>query len=293
MKFFSRVETKTNKTNEDGASRRWKSTLVVALAAFSCVGCVGRKQYAINEAILISERRQLEDEIYRLQFELRDALEENERLRQEAGGAASVPASRTRAGAGATDAFFPGLDASQTLTTGGLRKVETSAATAEVAPRTTAPVLRTDGAENAPTTEGAVETLPDYVPIPVSSKQPVRTSRTSQSARRSQTAQSVQNAWSRQTAPIAQTVQNAQDVATAPQTAGKTFGVRRDVVVASGEKSETRVEPVVPVAASTASAAKNENVVSSVFVDSAQGGKKATTATGTRTDGAAWSPLAR
>ncbi|MGI6402573.1 MAG: hypothetical protein ACOX0A_10830 [Thermoguttaceae bacterium] len=53
----------------------------IAVVATSLAGCTTRRQYAINESILISERRQLEDEIYRVQFELRDALEENARLR--------------------------------------------------------------------------------------------------------------------------------------------------------------------------------------------------------------------
>lgn len=56
--------------------------LTFALAA-NLLGCTSRRQYAVNETVLISERRQLEDEIYRVQFELRDALEENERLRAE------------------------------------------------------------------------------------------------------------------------------------------------------------------------------------------------------------------
>ncbi|MBR4833847.1 MAG: hypothetical protein IKU86_05880 [Thermoguttaceae bacterium] len=280
MKFFSRVETKINETKDGGdAPRRWKSTLVVALAALSCVGCVGRKQYAINEAILISERRQLEDEIYRLQFELRDALEENERLRQERGGAASVPASRTRAGIGATDAFFPGLDASQTQTrtTGGVRKVEATAATADVAPRTTAPVLRTD-AETAPSIQGEVETLPDYVPIPLSSTrnaasvQGLRTARTSKTDSRRLYA----------------------TASTAPQAAEKTFGVRREVGATSiPTASESAAIRVAPVAASTTGTAKSRSVVSSVFVDSPQEKSQTAKTAEPRSDGAAWSPLAR
>lgn len=55
---------------------------MVAALALSSLGCTTRKQYAINEAILISERRQLEDEIYRTKFELRDALRENEILHE-------------------------------------------------------------------------------------------------------------------------------------------------------------------------------------------------------------------
>ena len=67
--------------------KRSKQFGLLVVAALTCVvatslvGCVSRRQYAINESILISERRQLEDEIYRVQFELRDALEENEQLR--------------------------------------------------------------------------------------------------------------------------------------------------------------------------------------------------------------------
>ena len=167
MEFFFRVVTKFEAFANVALNRsRLRGALIVALAGLSCVGCVGRKQYAINEAILISERRQLEDEIYRLQFELRDALEENERLRQELGGGA------TPAGAKTNDAFFPGLGATQTRrqTTGG---VQTTSATARP---TSAPVLRTDlapqSAVSAPATGEAVETLPDYVPIPMTSTRP-------------------------------------------------------------------------------------------------------------------------
>jgi len=63
---------------------RWNRYGALIGAALFCVaatsGCTTPRQYQINESILIGERRQLEDEIYRLQFELRDALAENERL---------------------------------------------------------------------------------------------------------------------------------------------------------------------------------------------------------------------
>ena len=236
MKFFFRVATKTKAfANVDSKGTRFRGALIVALAGLACVGCVGRKQYAINEAILISERRQLEDEIYRLQFELRDALEENERLRQELGGDeaenANVPTSRTRTRgrAGANDAFFPGLDAAQAplRTTGGLRQVQTTS--------TTAP----QNADAAPATGEAVETLPDYVPIPVTSTRP--------GAARTRTANGVRT---------------AQNVGVG----AKTLGVRREL---NGGR-------VAPVAASTAPEANGGNVVSSVFVDSPSSKESAT-----------------
>ncbi|MBR2005935.1 MAG: hypothetical protein IKK39_14285 [Thermoguttaceae bacterium] len=236
MKFFFRVVTKTTVAANVVANRaRFRGALIVALAGLACVGCVGRKQYAINEAILISERRQLEDEIYRLQFELRDALEENERLRQELGGDeaenANVPTSRTRTRgrAGANDAFFPGLDAAQAplRTTGGLRQVQTTS--------TTAP----QNADAAPATGEAVETLPDYVPIPVTS--------TRSGAARTRTANGVRT---------------AQNVGVG----AKTLGVRREL---NGGR-------VAPVAASTAPEANGGNVVSSVFVDSPSSKESAT-----------------
>ncbi|MBQ9799554.1 MAG: hypothetical protein IJO40_06395 [Thermoguttaceae bacterium] len=254
MKFFFRVVTKPE-SRSNGVSKRLRRqvALSVALAALCVVGCVGRKQYAINEAILISERRQLEDEIYRLQFELRDALEENERLRQELGGDAATgansPASRTRARANSNDAFFPGLDATQTRrqTTGGARQIQTTSAN----DATSAPVLRTDrapqNAESAPATGEAVETLPDYVPIPVTSARP--------GASRTKTASGVRTA---------QNVRNA----------GKTLGVRREL---NGGR-------VASVAASTAPEANGGNVVSSVFVESPSSQAK------TRSE--SWSPLA-
>lgn len=259
MKFFFRVVTKTAAVANVAANRsRLRGALIVALAGLACVGCVGRKQYAINEAILISERRQLEDEIYRLQFELRDALEENERLRQELGGdeaSASSPASRTRTGA--NDAFFPGLDAAQAplRTTGGVRQIQTtSASDARPARPTTAP----QNADAAPATGEAVETLPDYVPIPVTSTQP--------SASRTQDAQTARNASSVRDGKT-RSAQHYATVSSAPQNAGKTLGVRR----------------VVPVAASNESAGE---VVAPVFVDAPSPEKRSANVD-------AWSPLAQ
>lgn len=265
MKFFFRVVTKTSAFANVVSNRsRLRGALIVALAGLACVGCVGRKQYAINEAILISERRQLEDEIYRLQFELRDALEENERLRQELGGGAVSNAdsskSRTGARSGANDAFFPGLDASQTRLrpTGGAPKGQATAATDARSARTTsAPILRTDvapqNADAAPATGEAVETLPDYVPIPVTSTRP--------GAARTRTANGVQTA----------------------QVAGKTLGVRR----------EPNGGRVASVAASNAPGANGGNVVSSVFVDSPATRERAANAPSRSTTAAAWSPLAQ
>ena len=78
-------------------SRRNQYGVLIA-AALLCLatvgGCTSPRQYKINEAILIGERRQLEDEIYRLQFELRDALAENERLSAELDGASDDPSAK-------------------------------------------------------------------------------------------------------------------------------------------------------------------------------------------------------
>ena len=214
MKFFFCAGTQTpSRFNGESKRLRWQGALSVALAALCVVGCVGRKQYAINEAILISERRQLEDEIYRLQFELRDALEENERLRRELGGDASganSPASRTQARANANDAFFPGLDATQTRRrpTGGVQKIHTTSATAA---QPAAPTSVPQRAESAPATGEAVETLPDYVPIPVTSTR---------------------------SAQMTNGVQTAQNV-------GKTFGVRRVAPVAASTAPKANAGNVV------------------------------------------------
>ncbi len=243
MKFFFREGTQTeSRFNDESKRLRWRGALSVALVAFCVVGCVGRKQYAINEAILISERRQLEDEIYRLQFELRDALEENDRLRQELGGGeaenANAPATRTQGRAGTNDAFFPGLDATQTRrrTTGGVQRIQTTSAT-DV--RSVQPTVAPQNAETAPATGEAVETLPDYVPIPVTSTRP--------GAARTRTANGVRTAQS-------------------VGVGAKTLGVRREL---NGGR-------VAPVAASTAPEANGGNVVSSVFVDSPSSNESAT-----------------
>ena len=211
MKFFFCAGTQTpSRFNGESKRLRWQGALSVALAALCVVGCVGRKQYAINEAILISERRQLEDEIYRLQFELRDALEENERLRRELGGDAPAGANRSAPRARANDAFFPGLDATQTRRrpTGGVQKIQTTSATAA---QPAAPTSVPQRAESAPATGEAVETLPDYVPIPVTS------------TRSAQTTNGVQTA----------------------QNVGKTFGVRRVAPVAASTAPKANAGNVV------------------------------------------------
>lgn len=141
---------------------------LVAVTCASALGCVSRKQYAINEAILISERRQLEDEIYRVQFELRDALEENERLqeqldRQEGDDAAREKSKTTRkTRARQSDAApatqyqdaFPGDDYLQTS--------PQSRSSRHYAPAYAEPV--SSGQDEQ------VETLPDFVPIPVTQR---------------------------------------------------------------------------------------------------------------------------
>ena len=118
--------------------------VVVTLATSS--SCTSRRQYAINEELLIDNRRLLEDELYRVQFELRDALEENERLRaklekdnderprNERRLNTTTPQRADSLRKSDDERFFPGGDA-----------------------------LRTNGQS-----ANEIETLPDFVPIPSS-----------------------------------------------------------------------------------------------------------------------------
>jgi len=116
----------------------------ILFAAFA-PGCTTRKQYAINEAILIGERRQLEDEIYRTQFELRDALVENERLRAELEGNGKNATSKKN-GANDSAVRYPGGSALQ------------------VEPTSSSNALDAYGT----TGDEEIERLPDFVPVPVS-----------------------------------------------------------------------------------------------------------------------------
>ena len=129
--------------------------LVATLATLAALGCTSRKQYAINEAILISERRQLEDEIYRTKFELRDALKENESLRkqleEEMGGS-------SKAKTGKTAARKPSLDAERYP--GGARLNVDSSQTAPSYQN----MMDPDRYDNS-APKGSIETLPDFVPI--------------------------------------------------------------------------------------------------------------------------------
>ena len=101
-------------------SNRHRLLLAVALTcvvATALGGCTSRRQYAINESILISERRQLENEIYRVQFELRDALEENEQLRaklEEEGGDSATTSKKRRASARSQNTESPVNERPQT-----------------------------------------------------------------------------------------------------------------------------------------------------------------------------------
>ncbi|MDO4587398.1 MAG: hypothetical protein Q4C95_08880 [Planctomycetia bacterium] len=69
---------------------------IVAVIIFgTIVGCTpSKKQYQINEALLIDQTRVLENEVYRTRFLLKKCLEENERLRQELGGSNEPTESR-------------------------------------------------------------------------------------------------------------------------------------------------------------------------------------------------------
>jgi len=119
----------------------------LTLFATFAPGCTTRKQYAINEAILIGERRQLEDEIYQTQFELRDALVENERLRAELEGRGKDAKSKSK------DANAP-ANSSVRYPGGSALQVAPSSSDALGA------YGSTDGEE--------IERLPDFVPVPVS-----------------------------------------------------------------------------------------------------------------------------
>lgn len=145
-------------------AKRALVALVVVSALLPTSACVSRKQYAINEAILIGERRQLEDEIYRVQFELRDALEENERLRErleknegnddsESASERSTEKSQKRAKTSKSNSsFFPG---------GNSLDVDSSRSNNATDP---------DAYDDSATSEDldGYETLPDFVPIPTS-----------------------------------------------------------------------------------------------------------------------------
>lgn len=160
--------------------RKRSRTVVAALILISVAGCAGRKQYQINEAILISERRQLEDELYRLQFELRDALEENERLRAAAGNAANdAPNGVLTAqnnGANGSAALFPPSNALKTARpTRGAARLSTVSANSNGTRAANSENYRDAGV--APSTGGAVETLPDYVPVPLTSAPSPKASR--------------------------------------------------------------------------------------------------------------------
>ncbi|MDO5580689.1 MAG: hypothetical protein Q4G69_06110 [Planctomycetia bacterium] len=63
--------------------------LFFLLIPFFSTGCgPSRRQYAINEALLIDQTRLLENEVYRTRYQLDKALEENEQLRSELGSGA-------------------------------------------------------------------------------------------------------------------------------------------------------------------------------------------------------------
>lgn len=135
-------------SNRDSVRFLRLSILICACVGLAALtpGCTTRKQYAINEAILIGERRQLEDEIYRTQFELRDALVENEKLRAELEGSGKGAKSRQNGKNDSSAAQYPG------------------GATLQVAPTSSSNALGSYGSTGGE----EVERLPDFVPVPVS-----------------------------------------------------------------------------------------------------------------------------
>lgn len=137
------------------AKSRAFAAFAIALSTLALVGCTSRKQYAINEAILISERRQLEDEIYRAKFELRDALCENVRLREQLekanpSSAQNVQKSSSRRPTSIDDGLFPG---------GNLLNVDPS----QTAPAYRAPA-NPDAYDASPTRRGG--SLPEFERAP-------------------------------------------------------------------------------------------------------------------------------
>lgn len=59
------------------------AVLFPSLILFTAVGCgPSRKEYAINEALLVDQTRVLEDQLYRAHFQIQRLEDENKRLRQ-------------------------------------------------------------------------------------------------------------------------------------------------------------------------------------------------------------------
>ena len=230
------------------------SSAVVALACLSAIGCTSRKQYAINEAILIGERRQLEDEIYRAKFELRDALRENEQLRRELSGKQDSTSSIPQT----SSSRYSGVDAFQTNGT-------------RVAP-SYGNALDPDRYDSSPTQNA--ETLPDFVPRPTSSQKLTRSNATKANAQRNQVARNNAananaqrnqvarnnaanaNAQRNQVARNNPTNANAQGsketmgpqmqniaLASATSPAKKQFGVSRPIALDKVQGSSSRVSP--------------------------------------------------
>lgn len=65
----------------------FSSLLVLGLAALACAGCgPTRKEYAINEALLIDQTRTLEDQLYCAHFQIQRLETENQLLREKLEG---------------------------------------------------------------------------------------------------------------------------------------------------------------------------------------------------------------
>jgi hypothetical protein len=138
--------------------RAFAACTIVGLAALCVLGCTSRKQYAINEAILISERRQLEDEIYRAKFELRDALRENEQLRAqlEKNRAANSAKGKANSRRPVDEYVYPG---------GSMLEVDPARLAPSYQNR-----IDPDRYDSSPTSN--TETLPDFAPVPRSNSGP-------------------------------------------------------------------------------------------------------------------------
>ncbi len=67
-----------------GAGRNLPLFLLVLILAAGAIGCgPSKKQYAINEALLMDQTRLLENEVYQTRFALQQTMRENEILRKE------------------------------------------------------------------------------------------------------------------------------------------------------------------------------------------------------------------
>ncbi|MBO7678256.1 MAG: hypothetical protein J6S75_01160 [Thermoguttaceae bacterium] len=140
------------------------ASVLLLLLLLTAAGCgPTRKEYAINEALLIDQTRILENQLYSAQFRIQQLERENERLRRQLEGKEEPLSAKKRGTASRGDTARVVPIAPQPLDEVPAREVANSGASAAApAPMAPAQVRRAPQAPNLPQEDLPLEEMRQY-----------------------------------------------------------------------------------------------------------------------------------